>query len=136
MWCPSMGESQRQPYGLRRIATQVRLDLSHLPRHPDRVIPDRMRLKAERRLRQLLAEDGFAQPDIVQHQDESVLLYWHEVEVAIVVDIDEKGEIGESRLGTPPEPSSATPPNRALKAPPDGSPNAAHNGTAGHQPTA
>jgi hypothetical protein len=60
------------------------------------------RMKADRRLRQILAEEGYAQPDIVQYETSRIHLYWAAVNVTIVVDVDENGEIGESRLGAPP----------------------------------
>jgi hypothetical protein len=57
-----------------------------------------MKRKAERRLRQLLWEDGFAQPDRVEYGPSSVTLFWCSVEKAIAVDVDRRGEIGETRM--------------------------------------
>jgi hypothetical protein len=63
-----------------------------------------MKRKAEGRLRQLLAEENVAQPDTVEYGDGCVRLFWHESKVVIVVDVDDRGEIGESRLGIPAPP--------------------------------
>ncbi len=73
------------------------------------VSPD-MKLKAERRLRQLLSEDGFAQPEEVEYGTSSVRLIWHSVNKSIVVDVNEHGEVGRSRAGPPPSASKSTPP--------------------------
>jgi hypothetical protein len=58
-----------------------------------------MKKKAERRLRQLLAEDGFAQPDEVEYGRSSVTMFWHSVEKSVTVDVTDRGEIGETRMG-------------------------------------
>jgi hypothetical protein len=77
------------------------------------VVTIEKRMKADRRSRQLLAEEGYAQPDIVQYETSRIHLYWEAVNVTIVVDVDKNGEIGESRRGAPPlgivppEPDSA-----------------------------
>jgi hypothetical protein len=72
------------------------------------VSPD-MKLKAERRLRQLLSEGDFAQPDEVEYGTSSVTLIWHSVDKSIVVDVNEHGEVGKSRTGPPPSASRSTP---------------------------
>ena len=61
-----------------------------------------MKRKAEGRLRQLLSEDGYAQPDEVQYGLNSVLLIWRSVNKSIMVDVTEDGEVGETRMGPPP----------------------------------
>jgi hypothetical protein len=58
-----------------------------------------MKKKAERRVRQLIRKDGFAQPDEVEYGPSSVTLFWHSVQKSILVDVDENGEVGESRMG-------------------------------------
>jgi len=55
----------------------------------------------ERRLRQLLGEDGFAQPDEVEYGPRAITLYWHSVRKSVTVQVTERGEIGESRMGPP-----------------------------------
>ena len=67
-----------------------------------------MKKKAERRLRQLLREGGFAQPEEVEYGRRSVTLFWHSVKKSIVVDVTERGEVGETRVG-PPSPRWDTP---------------------------
>ena len=57
-----------------------------------------LKRKAERRLRELLWEDGFAQPDRVEYGPSCVTLFWHSVKKAIVVDVDQRGGVGESRM--------------------------------------
>jgi hypothetical protein len=66
------------------------------------MIPIEMRLKAERRMRQILAEERKAQPDTVLYGDACVLFHWNGVEQSIVVDVSEEGKIMESRLCDPP----------------------------------
>jgi hypothetical protein len=66
------------------------------------MVSPQMKRKAERRLRQLLSEDGFAQPDEVQYGPDSLLLIWRSVNKSIEVDVTEKGEVGETRMGPPP----------------------------------
>ena len=66
------------------------------------MVPLSLKKKAERRLRQLLSEDGFAQPEEVQYGTNSVTLIWHSVNKSIVVDVNDRGEVGKSRLGPPP----------------------------------
>jgi hypothetical protein len=73
------------------------------------MVPMSMKKKAERRLRQLLAEDGFAQPEEVQYGTNSVTLVWHSVNKSIVVDVSDRGEVGKSRLGPPPRSHNGTP---------------------------
>jgi hypothetical protein len=57
-----------------------------------------LKRKAERRLRELLWEDGFAQPDRVDYGPSCVTLVWHSVKKAIVVDVDKGGGVGESQM--------------------------------------
>jgi hypothetical protein len=57
-----------------------------------------MKMKAMRRLRQLMAESNVAQPDRVEYGASSVTLFWTSVEKAIMVDISDRGEVGECRL--------------------------------------
>jgi hypothetical protein len=60
-----------------------------------------MKLKAEMRTRELLAEEGFAPPDRVEYGEACVRLFWDGPKIVIVVDVDDDGEIGLSRLGEP-----------------------------------
>jgi hypothetical protein len=55
------------------------------------------KLKAERRMRELLAEENLPQPDEVEYGLSCVRLFWHGTKVVVVVDVDEDGEIGRSR---------------------------------------
>ncbi len=50
-------------------------------------------------MRELLAEENVAQPDAVEYGYGCVRLYWTAPKVVVVVDVDDYGEIGESRLG-------------------------------------
>lgn len=65
------------------------------------MVPLAMKKKAERRLRELLAESNVAQPDEVEYGPRSLTMFWHSVRKSISVDVSEKGEIGESRMGPP-----------------------------------
>ena len=92
-----------------------------------------MKKKVERRVRQLLREDGFAQPDEVAYGPSSVTLFWHSARKSIDVDVDEHGEVGMSRIGPhhpswdepassdngrpPAPPPTATPPSAAISSP-------------------
>lgn len=67
------------------------------------MVPRKMKRKAERRLRQLLAEGGFSQPEDVRYDATSVVLLWPSVDKAIVVEVTERGEVGESRIGPSPQ---------------------------------
>lgn len=60
-----------------------------------------MKKKAERRLRELLAESNFAQPDEVEYGPSSVTMFWHSVRRSVTFDVTEKGELGETRTGPP-----------------------------------
>ncbi|MGI8428918.1 MAG: hypothetical protein ACR2OB_06345 [Solirubrobacteraceae bacterium] len=60
----------------------------------------KQKIAAERRLRELLEQDGFAQPDEVEYGYTCIRLFWNEAKAVVVVDIDEAGEIGESKLGS------------------------------------
>lgn len=66
------------------------------------MIPIEMRLKAERRARQILSEERVAQPDVVYYGDSCVVFYWHGRDDAVIFDVSHDGQIGESRLGEPP----------------------------------
>lgn len=58
-----------------------------------------MKKKVERRVRQLLREDGLSQPDEVAYGPSSVTLFWHSTRKSVDVDVDEHGEVGMSRIG-------------------------------------
>jgi hypothetical protein len=73
------------------------------------MVPLSMKKKAERRLRQLLAEGGFAQPEEVQYGTNSVTLVWPSVNKSVVVDVTDRGEVGKSRAGPPPRRPSGNP---------------------------
>jgi hypothetical protein len=74
------------------------------------MVPIEMRLKAERRLRQLLAEGGYAQPDVIQYGRAFIHLFWHRARVSILVEITRKGEVGKSHaFGPVPETNAYTP---------------------------
>ena len=60
-----------------------------------------MKKKAERRLRELLSEDGFAQPDEVEYGPTSVTMFWHSVRKSVTVEVTERGEVGQTRAGPP-----------------------------------
>jgi hypothetical protein len=73
------------------------------------MVPIEMRLKAERRIRQLLVEARVAQPDIVQYGRSFIHLFWRTAKVSMLVEITDQGEIGESRARSPiPETNSYT----------------------------
>lgn len=59
----------------------------------------KQKIAAERRLRELLDQDGLAQPDEVEYGYTCIRLFWHEAKAVVVVDIDEAGGIGPSSLG-------------------------------------
>jgi hypothetical protein len=42
---------------------------------------------AERRVRELLSDRGLPEPDEVEYREESILLLWHEQQLAVVVDL-------------------------------------------------
>jgi hypothetical protein len=44
---------------------------------------------AERDMRELLEHSGLPQPDEVDYRDRSVLMLWHETQLAAVIDLDE-----------------------------------------------
>ena len=71
-----------------------------------------MKIKAERRMRELLAEGDLPQPDRVEYGYGCVRLYFEATKVVIVVDVDDYGEIGESRLGSPADGPVEPPPLR------------------------
>jgi hypothetical protein len=66
------------------------------------MVPIEMRLKAERRMRQILAEEQKAQPDTVLYGEACVLFHWNGGKHSIVVDVGDDGEIMESRVCEPP----------------------------------
>lgn len=47
---------------------------------------------AERRLRELIHGEGLPQPDSVEYEAASLLFKWEEQKLAIVVDMDERGD--------------------------------------------
>jgi hypothetical protein len=62
----------------------------------------KMKIKAEVRMRELLEQEGLPPPDEVEYGFGCVRLFWYETKTVIIVDIDDYGEIGESRLGLAP----------------------------------
>jgi hypothetical protein len=44
---------------------------------------------AERDMRELLEHSGLPQPDDVEYRERSVLMLWHETQLAVVIDLDE-----------------------------------------------
>lgn len=59
----------------------------------------KQKIAAECRLRELLEQDGIAQPDEVEYGYTCIRLFWHRAKAMVVVDIDEDGGIGPSGLG-------------------------------------
>jgi hypothetical protein len=56
--------------------------------------------EVEARVRQLVADAALPAPDDVEHEPESVVFYWNEPKVAVVVDFDQDPSAalgGESR---------------------------------------
>jgi hypothetical protein len=49
---------------------------------------------AERALRELLPDAGLPQPDEVEYREESVVFFWHETKLAVIVDLDGTGVEG------------------------------------------
>ncbi|MEA2439394.1 MAG: hypothetical protein QOH76_818 [Thermoleophilaceae bacterium] len=43
---------------------------------------------AERAMRELLPNTGLPQPDEVEYRDASVVFFWHETKLAVVIDLD------------------------------------------------
>ena len=60
-----------------------------------------MKIKAEVRMRELLEQEGLPPPDEVEYGFGCVRLFFHETKTVVIVDVDDYGEIGESRLGLP-----------------------------------
>jgi hypothetical protein len=60
-----------------------------------------MKKKVESRLRQLLEEDGLAQPNEIEYGADSLTLFWHSVQQSIVIEVSPRGEVGHSRPGPP-----------------------------------
>lgn len=52
------------------------------------------KVQAERRLRDLLEENGLPQPDHVEYGDGCVRFYFEEVKRCVVIDIDEPADDG------------------------------------------
>lgn len=73
-----------------------------------------MKKKAERRLRELLAEAQVAEPDEVEYGPRSITMFWHSVKKSISVDVTEDGQIGESRGGPPPPKWSSSDDGRVM----------------------
>ena len=44
---------------------------------------------AERDMRELLEHSGLPQPDDVEYRERSILMLWHETQLAVVIDLDE-----------------------------------------------
>jgi hypothetical protein len=61
-----------------------------------------MKIKAERRMRELLEEGGMRPPDLIQYGESTITVYWHGADSAVMVEIDDDGEIGLSSLAPPP----------------------------------
>ena len=49
--------------------------------------------RAERRMLQLLNDNGLPAPDEVQYGEQCVRFLWHDLKVAVVVDLDDFDEI-------------------------------------------
>jgi hypothetical protein len=60
-----------------------------------------MKIKAEHRMRELLEEDGLPQPGAVEYGYGCVRLFFFTTKTVVVVDIDDHGEIGETRICPP-----------------------------------
>jgi hypothetical protein len=58
-------------------------------------------LAAERGLRELLPGTGLPQPDEVEYHETSVVFLWHEIKLAVVVDLDDPAP----EAGAPQHPS-------------------------------
>jgi hypothetical protein len=71
------------------------------------MVPIEMRLRAERRMRQILFEEQVAQPDVVYYGDSRIVFYWYGRSDAVIVEVTDDGQIGESRLGEPPAGATA-----------------------------
>lgn len=56
------------------------------------------KINAERRMRELLAQENLPQPDEVEYGFSCVRLFWHGAKAVVVVDVDDDGEIGQSHL--------------------------------------
>jgi hypothetical protein len=54
--------------------------------------------KAEKRMRELLAQENLPQPDEVEYGFSCVRLFWLGRKTVVVVDVDDDGEIGPSHL--------------------------------------
>jgi hypothetical protein len=48
--------------------------------------------EAERRMRELIREAELAPPDAVEYTPDSVVLLWHDEELAVVIDLDDEPE--------------------------------------------
>ncbi len=77
-----------------------------------------MKIKAEMRMRELLEDQGVPLPDEVEYGYGCVRLFWHGSKTCVIVDIDDDGEIGESRAGAPPAPREKNPADELFHFPP------------------
>ncbi len=59
-----------------------------------------MKIEAEQKMRELLAAEDLPQPDAVEYGYGCVRLYFEATKVVVVIDVDDYGEIDESRLGS------------------------------------
>ncbi len=50
------------------------------------------KIEAEKKMRDLIAEDGLQEPDEVEYGHTCIRLLWHEPKLAVVIDIDEPPE--------------------------------------------
>jgi hypothetical protein len=73
-----------------------------------------MKIKAEMRMRELLEQEGVPMPDQVEYGYGCIRLFWTGAKTVIIVDIDDYGEIGASRVG----PAEAEPPGEEDRGPP------------------
>jgi len=60
------------------------------------------KMKAEVRMRELLESEGIPPPDEVEYGFGCIRLFFRASKTVVVVDIDDYGEIGESKLGLAP----------------------------------
>lgn len=58
-----------------------------------------MKIKAEQTMRELLEQNGLPEPDEVEYGFGCIRLFWHGAKAVVIVDIDEAGEVGETRSG-------------------------------------
>jgi hypothetical protein len=59
----------------------------------------KMKIKAEHTMRELLEQNGLPEPDEVEYGFGCIRLFWHGAKAVVIIDIDEAGELGETRPG-------------------------------------